>query len=332
MDMEAPPLPPPPPLRTRFAVAKRLPRRSSRKRPTDELPLAPLKALKASPGSFAHWVAEAQAAIQHGVASVRVAPKGPAAQGGVAEVAPMQTREGALLPRGGEAHESDRAGVPLVAEAPGVFEAEATEATAPMTAETAVATVGVSASAEATMAEAEAPETVEAIAMAAMPSVQEAEMKVAEALVAPLELKTRSLGKSVFLRWERGVWDQLQRQKGLLAGANEPLSARSAEVEDLRLRCADTKVKAAMAQAQLAPLAARVKELEEELTRVVSDQDAFRGRAVEATASAAAHAGQLGVEQRAHQLTKGALDEALAAAEASRTEAVIWRGTVEGEF
>ena len=72
--------------------------------------------------------------------------------------------------------------------------------------------------------------------------------------------------------------------------------------------------------------------MEEELTRAVSDRDAFRGRAVEATASAAAHVGQLGAEQRAHQLTKGALDEALAVAEASRTEAVIWRGTVEGEF
>ena len=87
-----------------------------------------------------------------------------------------------------------------------------------------------------------------------------------------------------------------------------------------------------MAQTQLAPLATWVKELEEELTCAVSNRDAFRGRAVEATASAAAHAGQLGVEQRAHQPTKGALDKALAAAEASRTEAVVWRGTVEGEF
>ena len=92
------------------------------------------------------------------------------------------------------------------------------------------------------------------------------------------------------------------------------------------------KVEAATAQAQLAPLAVQVKELEEELTRTVSDQDAFRGRAVEAMASATDLAGQLGVKQRAHQLTKGALDEALAAAEASRTEAVVWRGTVEGEF
>ena len=61
------------------------------------------------------------------------------------------------------------------------------------------------------------------------------------------ELETRSLGKSVFLRRERDVQDQLQRQKGLLAGANELLAARSAEVEDLRLRCADAKVEAAMA-------------------------------------------------------------------------------------
>ena len=71
--------------------------------------------------------------------------------------------------------------------------------------------------------------------------------------------------------------------------------------------------------------------MEEELTHVVRDRDAFRGRAVEAMASPVDLAGQLGAEQRAHQLTKGALDEALAAAEASRTEAVVWRGTVEGE-
>ena len=83
---------------------------------------------------------------------------------------------------------------------------------------------------------------------------------------------------------------------------------------------------------QLAPLAAWVKELEEELTRAVSDRDAFRGQATDATTSVAALAGQLEAEQRAHQLTKGALDEALTAAEASRTKAVVWRGTVEGEF
>ena len=148
----------------------------------------------------------------------------------------------------------------------------------------------------------------------------------------PQELETRSLGKSVFLRRERGIWDQLQWQKGLLASSNELLSAWSADVEDLHLRCADAKVEAATAQTQLAPLVARVKELEEELTRAVSDRDAFRGRATDATASATALAGQLEAEQRAHQLTKGALDEALATAEASQTKAIVWRGTVEGEF
>ena len=161
--------------------------------------MAPLKALKASPGSSAHWVAEAQAAIQRGAASARADPKVPATQGGAAEATPTQTREGVLPPREGEAHESDGASVPLVVEAPGVSEAEATEATTPATAETAVAVVGVSSSAEATMAEARDPETAEAViaeagapkvtktvVMAARPSVQEAEMQAAAASVVPL--------------------------------------------------------------------------------------------------------------------------------------------------
>ncbi|XP_066392840.1 uncharacterized protein [Miscanthus floridulus] len=186
MDTEATPLPPPPPLRMRFTVAKRLSPHSSQKWPADELPLAPLKALKASPGSSAHWVVEAQAAIQRGAASARVDPKEPAAQGGATEATPTQMRVGVLLPRGSEAHKSDGAGVPLVAEAPGVSKAEATEDRALKTAESAVAAVGVSASSEATMAEAGAPEATKAIVMAARPSIQEAEMKAAEASVVPL--------------------------------------------------------------------------------------------------------------------------------------------------
>ena len=59
------------------------------------------------------------------------------------------------------------------------------------------------------------------------------------------ELEAQSLGKSLFLRQERDVWDQLGQQKDLLAGANELLSARSAEVEDLRLRYANAKAEAA---------------------------------------------------------------------------------------
>jgi hypothetical protein len=79
-------------------------------------------------------------------------------------------------------------------------------------------------------------------------------------------------------------------------------------------------------------LAARIKELEEELTRAVSDRDAFRSRAEEATASGKALAGQLGEEESAHRLTKGALNEALASVEASQIEAMVLWGTVEGEF
>ena len=62
------------------------------------------------------------------------------------------------------------------------------------------------------------------------------------------ELEARSLGKSLFLRRERDVWDQLRQQKDLLTNANELLSVQSAEAEDLRLRCADMKAKVATAQ------------------------------------------------------------------------------------
>ena len=77
----------------------------------------------------------------------------------------------------------------------------------------------------------------------------------------------------------------------MLANANRLLSAWSAEVQDLRLRCADMKAEAAMAREQVAPLAARVKELEEELTRVAGEWDTFRSRVEEAMVSAKAIAG-----------------------------------------
>jgi len=77
----------------------------------------------------------------------------------------------------------------------------------------------------------------------------------------------------------------------LLAHANELLSAWSAEVEDLRLRYADMKAEVATAHEQAAPLAARIKELEEELIRVAGERDTFRSRAREATASGKVLAG-----------------------------------------
>ena len=141
----------------------------------------------------------------------------------------------------------------------------------------------------------------------------------------------RSIGKSIFLRWERDVWDQLWQQTDLLVGANELLSVWSAEVEDLRLRCADMKVEAATAREQAAPLLVRIEELEEELTWVAGERDTFRSRAEEVTASTKATTGQLGAEQGAHQLTKGALAEALKVAEASRVEILAWKKKCEGE-
>ena len=89
------------------------------------------------------------------------------------------------------------------------------------------------------------------------------------------ELEARSLGKSLFLRQERDVWDQLGQQRDLLANTNKLLSAWSAEAEDLRLHCADMRAKAATAREQVAPLVARVKELEKELTRVAGEWDAL---------------------------------------------------------
>ena len=87
-----------------------------------------------------------------------------------------------------------------------------------------------------------------------------------------------------------------------------------------------------MAREQVAPLAARVKEMEEELTRVAGERDAFFSQAEEATVSTKAIATQLGEEQGAHALTKGGLDEALKAAEASRVDALAWKEKSEGEF
>ena len=108
----------------------------------------------------------------------------------------------------------------------------------------------------------------------------------------------------MFLWQERDVWDQLGQQKDLLANANKLLSAQSPEAEDLRLRCADMKAEAATAREQVTLLVARVKELEEGLTRVAGERDVLLSRA----------------------------DKALKAAEASRVDALAWKGKYEGEF
>ncbi|XP_066381992.1 uncharacterized protein [Miscanthus floridulus] len=302
VDTEVMLLPPRPPLQMRVAVPKWLQPRSGRKRPAEVLALAPLKALKVNPGSTAHWVAEAQTAIQCGAVSGRANPKEPANQAGAAEATPTQTGAGVPPPLEGKARESDGAEVPSVAEAseveaPGVTEAEAMEAGAPETAEAAAVGVVVSMTTEATMAEAEAPETTKADVTASRDDPE------GEPLFALEDAA------------EGGRWDTFEQYREL---AERSLRmALSVVANDLP------------GVAQVAPLAARVKELEEELTRVADDRDAFRSRAEEATASGKVLVGQLGAEQSAHQLTKGALDEALMVVEASWTEAVVWRGKAE---
>ena len=117
----------------------------------------------------------------------------------------------------------------------------------------------------------------------------------------------------------------------MLAHANKLLSTWSMEVEDLHLHCADMKVEAAMAREQAAPLAARIKELEEELTRVAGERGTFRSWAEQEAASAKAIAKQLEAERGAHLLTKDALKEAVKVAEASWVKALAWKEKAEGE-
>ena len=144
--------------------------------------LAPLKVLKVNPGSTAHWVAEAQAALHRGTASARADPKEPAPLGGATEAALTQEGEVAPPPHDGEARGSDAAEVPLAAETtrtevPRASQAGATETAAPGTIEAAVAGTGALVTAEATMAEAGAPETTEAMmAEAGAPGTTEATM------------------------------------------------------------------------------------------------------------------------------------------------------------
>ena len=96
----------------------------SRKHQAEAPALAPRKALKVSTSSPAQWVVEAQAAIQHGIASARADTKEPIAQGESTEAATEQAGEGA--PRTSEAKVAEArapkvevadAGVPRTTEA-----------------------------------------------------------------------------------------------------------------------------------------------------------------------------------------------------------------------
>ncbi|XP_066341399.1 uncharacterized protein [Miscanthus floridulus] len=142
--------------------------------------LAPRKALKLSTNSTAQWVVEVQAAIQRGAASARADPKEPVAQGEVTKAATKQVGEEAPMSCMAEAHESDEAKVPLVAEA------TEGEAEAPRTSEAEAMETRASRTTKAKVAEAGAPETTEAkVGEASVGAVesaaQEAEMEAGQA-------------------------------------------------------------------------------------------------------------------------------------------------------
>ncbi|XP_066373642.1 uncharacterized protein [Miscanthus floridulus] len=176
-DTGAMPPPPPPPLqRMRDTVRKLLCPHLGRKRQAEAPILAPRKALKVSTSSTAQWVVEVQAAIQRGAVSAGADPKEPVAQGEAIEVAMKQAGEEAPTPREAEAHESDEAEAPLVAEAT-KGEAEATEAGASRTTEAEVAEAGALGTTEA--------EVAEAGVGAAEPVAQEAKTEAGQASVPP---------------------------------------------------------------------------------------------------------------------------------------------------
>ena len=144
--------------------------------------LAPHKALKVSTSSTTQWVVEAQAAMQRGVASARTDPKEPVSQGEATGVAMEQAEEEEPMPREVEAHESDGARAPSVAEATEVevealrnSEAEATGAEALRALEAVVAGVGAPRVAEVEAAEA-------SLGMVE-PAGQDADMGAGQALV-----------------------------------------------------------------------------------------------------------------------------------------------------
>ncbi|XP_066351674.1 uncharacterized protein [Miscanthus floridulus] len=332
---------PPPPLQRRDAVKKRLSIRSGQKRQAEVPAFAPRKALKVGTGSIAPGAVEAQELVaQVGATQAAVGreeEEKPTLREAVAPAAVEATMGAAETPSAVEATEGE-----VEVEAPSVVEATKgrVEVEAPSVVEATEGEVEVEASTDdpegepifalEDVAEGGRWDTLEQYRSLAEQSLRTALFVVANDLPGvSWELEARSFGKSLFLRWERGVWDELCRQRELLAHANELLLARSAEAEDLRLRCDNREAEAATTQGQVAPLVAWVKELEEELTRVADKRDASNSWAEEVRATAVAIAGQLGAEQWAHELTKGALAEATKAAEASQGEALKWREKAE---
>ncbi|XP_066312841.1 uncharacterized protein [Miscanthus floridulus] len=255
------------------------------------------------------------------------------------EVATKQAEEEEPTLGEAEAHESDEAEVPSItkdtkakAEALRTSEAKVAEAEALRASEAKVVDVGAPRTAEA--------EVAEASLGVVEPAAQDVEMEAGQASVPPSvqdpppsqesarEVEVHSIS-SDDTSWGKEVVDaeatSTVEWPAPTLGEGSSALVQSTEVEDLRLRCVDMKAEAAIAREQAAPLAARIKELEEELTQVAGKRDTFRSRAEQVEVSAKAVAGQLGVEQGAHLLTKGALAEALKVVKVSWVKALAWK-------
>lgn len=111
----------------------------------------------------------------------------------------------------------------------------------------------------------------------------------------------RSRAKSEFLRRESGLWDQLHWQKELVDHANGLLAEKSAEAEDLRLRCANLSAEAASTREQVTPLEERAQKLEEDLARMATVRDTFRAASEQEAATAKSHGEELDTLQTAYQ-------------------------------
>ncbi|XP_066375265.1 uncharacterized protein [Miscanthus floridulus] len=299
VDTEAVPLPPPPPLpRTRDAVQK-----------AEAPALAPLKALKVSASATARWVVDTQAALQHGATSARAT-----------EAAAKQTGDEAPTPHEAVALEAGDAEVPTIAEA------TEGEVGAPRTSEAEVADTGASRTIEAK----ESAQEVEIQTISSDDTSrgkEVADVKAASTAEQPVPTPAEGSSALVRVRPEHRGWDS---PRVLWWSRDDPEGEPLAEVEDLRLRCADIKAEAATAREQAAPLAARIEELEEELTRAADERDIFRSRAEQEADSAKAIAEQLEAEKGAHLLTKGALEEAVKVSETSRVDALAWKEKAKG--
>lgn len=98
------------------------------------------------------------------------------------------------------------------------------------------------------------------------------------------------------------------------------------------MRCADLSVEVASEWEQAAPLAVRVKELEEDLARLATERDTTQAKAEQEATAAKTLEEELGTLKTAYQLQGGSLAEAREAAQASQEEALRWRRKAEGKF